>query len=481
MLKQQLWRVCYRITLIGCVLTVLTGCGQTIGVASYPTYVFTHSEIVIFSYSNGTSLQVNAAGGRTIWQGRLNKGEHHRLNPGSGVYHVIGTHPYATLVGDPTTGGVMGYYALNEQGLGTGQLFYTYQSEGTGSLFGLMDAARNFVIFAYQDNTSVTITETDSKKVVWQGTLNAGETHFEPGLSHVYLTVEATHPVSALSYSDQGYYVPAEDGHFTGQKFYTWAGDAGGWTHDLNVIAYQDNTSVTVRNTETDEVLWQGTLNVGEMHTYPDVNTLQLNIEASEPIAVSVSPTISYDSQYAHMIFAQDETGIGIGQRFYYPALDGARLQIFSYEDDANIEVSDANGAIAYQGVLNQGENVAFDSSQTLYTISSTHSIAALMDWGNQAGADFAPPYYVASTAIKPTIILPRWLPFVAIGLPLLLLALWVTQKLTQSRQHSAGNVNRPQERTGATSTGGRTVQPTKPQKRGATITHDRPTKPPSR
>ena len=461
-------------------LVVLSSCGQTIGVESYPTYVFTHSEIVLFSYANGTSLRVSNESGRTIWRGRLDAGQYRQLRPGSGVYYVVGSHPYATLVGDPTRGGVLGYYALDQHGLGTSHLFYTYQSEGAGGLFGMPEGARAFVVFAYQDNTQVTIKETDTGNVVWQGTLNDGEAHFEFDLSHIFLTVEATQPVSALSYTDQGYYVPADDGKFIGRKFYTWAGNAGNWTHDLNVIAYHDNTSVTINNHETGEVLWQGTLDTGQIHTLPNVNQRLLSIETSEPVAVSVSPTISYAEKYAHMLFAQDDTGMGIGRKFYYPTIGGARLQIFAYEDAAAIEVRDADGVIAYQGVLNRGESATLDSIQTLYTINSTQAIASLMDWGDQAGANFAPPYYATSTALLPTIILPRWVPFV-IGLPLLLLALWGGWQLMRPKQRRGQGAARPQSRSGTTSSGGRTVQKPQPQKRGASITHDRPTKPSSR
>ena len=396
----------------------LAGCGRVVGTASYPTYIFTHSEIVLFGYEDGTSLEVSDAQGKTIWRGNLRAGQHQVLNPGAGVYHIVGTAPYATLVGDPTTGAVMGYYALNQHGRGTSNLFYTYQSVGYPGLLGIGEGPRNFVIFAYQDGTSLTLSETDTGQVIWQGTLDAGQAHFEPELKHVFLTVQASQPVSALSYSDQGYYVPAETGSFIGRKFYTWTGNAGGWVHDLNIIAYTDDTTATVQDMVNGDVIWQGTLSAGQMQAVTNVNDRLLSVESSRDVVVSVSPTTSYDSRYAHMLFAQDETGAGIGKRFYYPALQGARLEIFAYEDGAEVEVRDAANSVVYEGSLNRGQSAALDSDHTLYTITSNRPVAALMDWGDQAGADFSPPYYAAPAAdfALPTIIIPPWLPLAGLG-----------------------------------------------------------------
>jgi hypothetical protein len=436
--------------------------------------VFTHSEIVLFGYANSTALEVTGADGGEVWRGTLNAGEHHVLRPGAGVYHIVGTQPYATLVGDPTTGAVMGYYAMDERGRGTSKLFYTYQSSGNPGILGLGVGPRNFVVFAYQDGTAVTLKETDSDRLIWQGTLNRGQAHFEPDLQYVFLTVQASQPVSALSYSDQGYYVPAESGKFIGREFYTWAGNAGDWTHDLNVIAYTDNTTVTIRDTQSGEVLWQGTLAAGRMQTVPNVNDRQLSIETSQDAAVSVSPTTSYTSNYYHMLFAQDETGAGIGKRFYYPAIEGARLEIFAYEDDTQVEVRDGANAIAYQGTLKRGESTAFDSAHTLYTITSSRPVAALMDWGNEAGADFAPPYYAAPTATLPTVIVPPWLPLVGGGLLAAGLLGVLLARLLRARPGRAVQPTPPSPAKQRSTTPTWPAQKQPPSADGADVTHGR-------
>ena len=451
----------------------------------YPTYVFTHSEIVLFGYNDDTSLTVKEVSGETIWDGKLDAGEHKVLRPDKGVYSVVGDQPYATLTGDAIDGTVMGYYAIDEQGRGASTLFHTYQSSSANTLFGLVEMIESaFVIFAYEDGTAVTLKESGTNSVIWQGTLNEGDAHFETEVDKLFLTVEADQPVSVLSYTDQGYYVPAKNGRFIGKQFYTWAGDAGDWIHDLNLIAYTDDSNITVTDTQTGETLWQGVLSDGEIYVVTDVNGRQLTINSSQDIAVSISPSVSYDNQYAHMIFAQDETGSGIGTRFLYPTIGNARLEIFAYEDNTSIEARDSAGNIAYQGVLNQGESTAFDSSKTLYTITADHPVSALMDWGNQAGAEFAPPYYTAPTAAiitMPEPSMPPWLPFVLIPL-LVLLAIaggyyyWRSRQQPVSRRRSgstggSGRVSPPPSSRGGYAPSS-PPQPKKP--RGSNVSHGR-------
>ncbi len=426
-------------------MLVLSACTRVSAVGNYPTYVFTHSEIVLFGYVDGTSLTVERADGGSVWQGRLNAGQHHVVRSGSGVYRITGSQPYATLVGDPTTGAVLGFYAVDQLGRGVSKLLHTYQSSGSPGLFGIGEGPRNFVIFGYYDNTSVTLKETDRGRVIWRGTLNRGQAHFEPDLKHVFLTIEASQPVSALSYSDQGYYVPAESGRFVGRLFYTWAGNAGGWTHDLNVISYTDDTSVVVRQLDRGDIRWQGKLAAGQVQTVSGVNDLLLSIEADKDVAVSIAPTVSYGSDYYHMLFAQDETGAGIGKRFFYPAIAGARLEVFAYEDGAHIEVRDGAGQVAYAGTLSRGESTSFASAHTVYSITSDRPVAALMDWGTQAGADFAPPYYAAPTATLPAVAPPPWWPLPLLAAAALGLGALVYGLLrARSHQRVSGPTFRP-------------------------------------
>lgn len=465
-------RQCIRIFVICVAAFLLSCCRAGTSENSYPSYVFTHSEIVLFGYGNGTSVTVADSRGQNIWRGVLNVGQHQVLRPGSGVYHILGSQPYATLVGDPTAGAVLGFYAVDQHGQGTSKLFYTYQSQGNPGILGIGKGPKNFVIFAYHNDTKVTLKETDSGRTVWQGSLNTGEVHFEPELERKFLTVEASQPISALSYSDQGYYVPAESGRFVGRKFYTWAGNAGGWIHDLNIISYSDDTSVTVRDTQNREVLWQGVLASGRFHAVQGINDRQVTVEASRDVAVSVSPTTSYDSKYAHMIFAQDETGAGIGKRFFYPAMSGARLEIFAYEDDAQVEVRNQEGNTVFQGKLDRGQSTSLDSQHTLYTINSSRPVAALMDWGNEAGADFAPPYYAAPTATLPAVTAPTWLPWLGLGTIGIAAAGWLLYRLlAASRPKPQSTAPRRVPRSVSVS---RPAEPEKRRPTGSDVTHGR-------
>ena len=245
-----------------------------------------------------------------------------------------------------------------------------------------------------------------------------------------------------------------------------------GCIHDLNIIAYSDETSVIVRDTQNQEVLWQGVLASGRFRAIQGINDRQVTVEASRDVAVSVSPTTSYDSKYAHMIFAQDETGAGIGKRFFYPAMSGARLEIFAYENDAQVEVRNQEGNTVFQGKLDRGQSTSLDSQHTLYTITSSRPIAALMDWGNEAGADFAPPYYAAPTATLPAVTAPTWLPWFGLGTIGVAAIGWLLYRLRAvSRAKPRSTALRRVPRSVSVS---RPAEPEKRRPTGSDVTHGR-------
>ncbi|MFA4956985.1 MAG: VWA domain-containing protein [Candidatus Methanoperedens sp.] len=372
--------------------------------STYDTYTYTHNDILIFSYTNGTQFEVYNSASSLVWSGTINAGGHRGLTSSDGVsagtYKIKGTNPYSVLIGDELTSYVLGYYAFDKDGKGLSTKFYTYQVDIS---YWTSNNYSNFIVFAYEDSTSVVISNSQTGAAIWSGTLNAGQHHAEPTLSNVYITVTATKPVSALSYTDQGYYVPASSGTFIGKKFYTWAGSAGGWTHDLNIIAYSDTTSVTVTNTETGALISSSTLNAGKVLTVPFNSAQYVTVTTDKDVNVGVFPYVSYSSYY-YSVHAQDTSGTGIGTLFYYPAIPGGRMVIFSYTDNALVTVTNSAGAV-WSGYLDTGESHDLTiSTKDIYKIVGTNPIAVVFDWGNGFGADFAPQYYAAPAT--PTITL---------------------------------------------------------------------------
>ena len=379
--------------------------GETMSLtSSYDTYTYTHSDILIFSYTDGTQFEVYDSSSTLVWSGTIDNGGHKALTSSdgvyAGVYNVKGTNPYGVIVGDEVSDNIMGYYAFDKDGKGLSTKFYTYQVDTSSHS---STNYRNFIVFSYEDSTSVEITNTETGTTIWSGTLNAGEHHEELSLSNVYLTVTSSNPVSALSYNDQGYYVPAASGTFYGKTFHTWIGRSGGWTHDLNVIAYSDSTSYTVTDTETGTLVGSGTLNAGEVGTIPFYVAQYVTITTNKDVNVAVMPYTSYSSYY-YSVHTQDTSGTGIGTLFYCPAISGGKMVLLSYSDNALVSVTDSSGTELWSGYLNTGESHQLTTANDVYKIVGTNLISVVYDWGDNCGADFAPQHY--ATPATPSVTL---------------------------------------------------------------------------
>jgi hypothetical protein len=121
----------------------------------YSSYIFTTKDVIFFRYENGTMLELYDSDGypKTINPNTLNKGQHAIVNTSEGVYKVCGSKKFAVLTGDPAANGVSGYYAMDANGLGVSTEFYTYVPYRDTGLVG----TQQFIVFAYQDNTQVTV------------------------------------------------------------------------------------------------------------------------------------------------------------------------------------------------------------------------------------------------------------------------------------------------------------------------------------
>lgn len=355
----------------------------------YNSHVYTHSDLLVFGYEDGTELQVWDSGGNPVWSGTVGNGDHAALTPGLGVYLIAGSKPFSVVVGDQLTQYVWGYYAVDQYGHGLSTLLHTYQADWHDDAYD-----PHFIVFAYKNNTHVTITDSTYGNTIWSGTLDAGEHYDNTSIDGQYLTVSADRPVAALSYTDQGYFVPAENSTFAGRTFHTFVGNSGEWPEFLHITAYE-NTSVTVTDSDTGGYIWSGTLEAGEVHTVPGLNGRFVTVETSNLAVVSVHPDpYGTAGGYYHSLYAQDPTGTGIGTHFVLPTISDGNLVFFAYDDDSRVTIWDDSDTIVYDGTLSQGDWDYITTSQTIYTIRSSGRISVILDWGDQAGADFAPVHY---------------------------------------------------------------------------------------
>lgn len=83
------------------------------------------------------------------------------------MYRARGSEKFAVLSGDPISAYVCGYYAMDQNGFGASTELYTWVPQ----LYGHC----KFIVFAYQDNTNVTVEYTDTGVDIAAVTLNRGQ------------------------------------------------------------------------------------------------------------------------------------------------------------------------------------------------------------------------------------------------------------------------------------------------------------------
>ena len=353
-------------------LVLMFSISSLVNALEYTSYVYNTCDLIFFSYEDGTIIEIYEPDGSVVldWQENrvlindsdpMYKGEYYRLTlpnyiKRKHVYKVTGSKKFSVLSGDAALpfvqdngGGVSGYYAMTPEGLGTAKEFYTYvatqKDEYADNQF--------FIVFAYTDDTTVTVQQGDPNGVYSNFTdpfiLDAGEHWATTALDCNYVHIDANEPVSALVCYDFGYYVPAGDsiwsGKWVGTEFYTYvsaARDPNRW-EDLAVIAWENGTSVTITNSEDpNEIFWQGLLRAGHVHIQSDPNEDRFySITSNKPVSVSVQPWLKDEGYALYSSFAPSRSGYGTGQEFLLRTQGGedyAFINILSHTNDAHID-----------------------------------------------------------------------------------------------------------------------------------------------
>ncbi|MBN2564156.1 MAG: T9SS type A sorting domain-containing protein [Candidatus Eisenbacteria bacterium] len=354
--------------------------------------IFTVSDVVFFSYTDDTYVELRQTDGTLIWNNGglpLDKGDHGVVTVSEGVYVASGSEKFAVLTGDPVSLAVVGYYAMDQEGFGTSLEFYTWVPD----LYGHC----KFVVFAYDDATNVTVEYTDTAVPIAAFMLNAGEHWDIETLDSEWIHVMADKPVSALTCYDQGYFVPSADGHWSGTLFYTYVSDIEGWTQDLSVFAYDDNTSVLIEDSVTGIPVWSGILGSGQAHveTYAGGADQFFTITSDHPVTVASQPWLGMTSNYHQGLYVQDREGAGIGTDLIGSTLNagsiGSYLYVMSYTDGCVVDVYDSQTDVFVNSyTLNRGEYVDANPGNGLWRLRSTGYISAYSGAG-YANADFAP------------------------------------------------------------------------------------------
>ena len=366
-------------------------------VDSFETTIFTYADIVIFSYFDDTIIKIYDGSRNLLEIDTLIADTYHRSTYSGGVYHIVGSKSFTVLIGDPITNYVNGYFAVDQAGRGVSTKLNTWMMNTYGY-------SSDFIIFGYEDNTGFTVRNLGTGALIAAGTLNEGE-HYSFANSgsipvNTPLQVTGTKPVSALSYSDQDYYIPSANGYFTGNLFYGYSGIVGGWANSITVVSYSDNNDVVVTRSSTGDTLETYTLMAGQVHAYNVNDTTWWKVESSGKVAVANIPYGVWSGGYAYMARSIDETGIGAGKLFYVPTCQ-SEIHVFSFEQNNPVKITRLgtydtypypSPTVIYEDTLEAGEFYSFtsDYGSYVYKIESAGNVSAVQsNYG--FGADFMP------------------------------------------------------------------------------------------
>lgn len=368
---------------------------------SHVSSFYTLSDISIFGYEDNSQVTITDSKGNLIFDGIVNKGEMRNIKVNDkGTYRAKSDKKIAILTGDAVSSKVSGYYAMDQNGVGASKEVYTWVPKIYSNCY--------FCVFAMEDDTNVKITDVKTNKVIYSGTLNKGEHYVNERLSAQFLHIEADKLVSALTDYDQSYYVPSVNGNWSGNEFYTHVGNTGRWTHELTVFSYEDDNEVTITDSQTEELIWSGTLNYGDNHVIPYKNGTNsyLTVKSKKNVTVAVQPWYFKDTSYEQGTYVPDKEGVGIGSEFLCTKLRGGSLIALSYYDDTEIELYQReNGELRFYTSINLNKNESYDFSNEMYyggafLVKSSKNISLYSGYA-EASAGFAPVQYGSLVTVK--------------------------------------------------------------------------------
>ncbi len=364
---------------------------------SFRIKVFTFKDLGVFSYFDSTSIAIYDESGELIGSALLIADTLYTLIPGHGFYWIYGNKPCTILLGDPFSGKTNGYFAIDENGkalskkLNTWMMSYSYPHS-------------DFIVFGYTDGTIFTVRNLIDKKIILTDTVDRGE-HFsfrEHGSVpyHTALQVTAASPVSALSYTDQDYYVPADNGGFSGTCFYGYSAYSGSWTNSITVTSYADSNFIAVTNSVTGDTINSYVAMTGQVHTEPIVSPTFWKVESLFPVTAANIPFAGLDGNYSYMTRIYDESGNGFGNLYFMPSIQ-ITSWIFSLEDTNQVNITQLgrydefpyiSQSGVWSGVLNEGEVRGFTSNvgNFVFKIEGSGKLYVIQSSG-KAGADFIP------------------------------------------------------------------------------------------
>jgi hypothetical protein len=312
---------------------------EKINGSSYSATFYTFSDIAVFSYFDNTTIVIATPSGSTIDSLTLNADSFDTLSPGNGFYVISGSKPFAALTGDAITSFASGYFATDASGSGVSTKLDTWMMKGPP------DFDPHFVLFSYGGIAQFTIKDLGTGSLLYQGSIDTTGYFDFPNVSLLQgkaIQITSDKPVSALSYTDQGFYVPSANGTFAGKLFYGFSGYTSGLENSITLTSYSDSSAIVITNLSNGDTILVDTLNHWQVKTVGVFNDIFWKVTSSGTLTAADIPFEEtwerISSYYYYLAEVADSTGKNIGTSFVVPTT-GCDLCVFSYADNNEVMV----------------------------------------------------------------------------------------------------------------------------------------------
>jgi hypothetical protein len=370
--------------------------------ASYSATFYTFNDIAVFSYFDSTSVIIAKPAGNTfdtVANLNLPADSFDTLSPGNGIYVVSGSKPFAVLTGDAITSFASGYFAVDENGNGLSTKLDTWMMKSPS------DFDPHFILFSYNGQTEFTLRDLATGNLLYEGMIDTtGYFDFPDAtlLEGKAIQVTSDRPVSALSYTDQGYYVPSANGSFAGNLFYGFSGYIGGLENSITLTSYSDNNAIVITSLANGDTLLVDTLNHWQVKTLGILKDAFWKVSSTGILTAADIPFAGWglgSNNYYYLTQCSDSTGKDIGSSFVIPTIAGD-LSVFSYADNNEVRVIQlGDTSYPYQSTVQimdtvlQNGGVAVlstPSGNNVYRVQSENDISVVQSFGG-GGAAFVP------------------------------------------------------------------------------------------
>ena len=360
----------------------------------YTTYFYTAAEAVIHGYEKDTKVRIvslsdpstkRQAG--TIWEGTVGLGETKTIPTGAGVYGLLSDKKAAILVGTPSSCAVVGYYLKDQDGKYRSNRFFT-QLPSSAQIGG-----ERVIIWAY-DGADVEVRNPKTQKVLATKSVEAGgrleldREMIGPLGNQVLEIVSTKNTVAVEVYYDQGFIVPSVDGRGAGRDFYTFAGHLTTGSNDLDIIAGDKDSKVTVTDLDTGKAIFTGTVPAGKIKVL-ELSDKYVRVTSDNLVQVQVAAFERNGTGYAEHHFGTGREGGGIDNDFKVTTSGG--LWLFSYFAANPITVTDAKtGKLVFEGKLDAGSGRELQVGGGLFHVHGGKGMS-VMGGASTCGADYSP------------------------------------------------------------------------------------------